>query len=49
MKTKGWNGYGERGIKILEVREGWKNGNYFFVEIYIYVCVCVDGKREVIF
>lgn len=44
MKTKGWNGYGERGIKILEVREGWKNGNYFFVERYIYVRVC--GWKE---
>lgn len=44
MKTKGWNGYGERGIKILEVRVGWKNGNYFFVERYIYVRVC--GWKE---
>lgn len=47
MKTKGWNGYGERGIKILEVREGRKNGRKLFLceEICMYICVCVWMKR----
>lgn len=47
MKTKGWNGYGERGIKILEVREGRKNGRKLFLceEICMYICVCVWMER----